>query len=164
MKEVDIYDEFSEDSFTDDEPPFMDEPIESDNEPMYGGAKRKKQAVPSDPSAPITVVKADAPAPAAAPVPAAAPAPAAPAPVPTPIPVVEETDDDISTEDEDDAKSTASAASSQSSTSTIDCLSRDPLFLVLSQYLSNDSGNIVDVLCKINKNLKRLVKAFEKKI
>ena len=54
--------------------------------------------------------------------------------------------------------SSSSSASEASSTSTTRMLSSDPLFLVLYQYLVNNKGeNIVTVLDKINKNLKKLV-------
>ncbi len=52
---------------------------------------------------------------------------------------------------------------SQSTSSTVDCLSRDPLFLVLSKYLANDQGNIVDALYKINKTLKKILKVVDDK-
>jgi hypothetical protein len=65
-------------------------------------------------------------------------------------------DEDISTENESDNES-KSDSDNESDSSTIDQLSRDPLFLVLSQYLSNKDGNIVDALYKINKTLKKLL-------
>lgn len=68
-------------------------------------------------------------------------------------------DDDVSTEEDDDD----SDDGAKSETSTIDALSKDPLFLVLSEYLSNDQGNIVDALFKINKSLKKMIKLMKKK-
>ena len=53
-------------------------------------------------------------------------------------------------------KSRASESSEASSTSTTSLLANDPLFIVLSQYLSNKDGNIVDALYKINKTLKKI--------
>lgn len=67
-------------------------------------------------------------------------------------------DDDVSSEDSNDDEDEA-----KSETSTIDALSKDPLFLVLSEYLSNDKGNIVDALFKINKSLKQIIKMMQKK-
>jgi hypothetical protein len=64
-------------------------------------------------------------------------------------------DEDISTENESENEKEESDDESESS--TIDQLSRDPLFLVLSQYLSNKDGNIVDALYKINKTLKKIL-------
>lgn len=63
--------------------------------------------------------------------------------------------DNESTESED----------SESESSTIDCLSRDPLFLVLSQFLTSEKKNIniVDALCKINKSLKHIIKILKHK-
>lgn len=56
------------------------------------------------------------------------------------------------------SSSSSSSSSVASSTSTTRMLSSDPLFLVLYQYLVNNKGeNIVTVLDKINKNLKKLV-------
>lgn len=70
--------------------------------------------------------------------------------------------DEISDEEEDDVSSEGSDASDVSGGSTIDQLSRDPLFLVLSQYLSNKDGNIVDALDKINKSLKKIIHIMKK--
>ena len=61
---------------------------------------------------------------------------------------------------------------SQSSISTTDLLSKDPLFLVLSEFLMNDetgdnivnvAGDIVKVLSKINSKLGRIADVLEKK-
>lgn len=79
-----------------------------------------------------------------------------------PIVVIKKQEEMSGSEYEPESEDDVSSESSNGSDSTVDCLSRDPLFLVLSQYLSNSEGNIVDVLCKINKSLKRLVKALEK--
>lgn len=52
--------------------------------------------------------------------------------------------------------------STTSSVSTTEILGRDPLFLVLSEFLMDEEGNnIVHILGKINKNLSRLAKALE---
>lgn len=62
---------------------------------------------------------------------------------------------------EDEFKSDASE--SNSSVSTTELLGRDPLYLVLSSFLSNEEGeNIVDVLNKINRNLAKLVAVLDK--
>jgi hypothetical protein len=53
------------------------------------------------------------------------------------------------------ALSRTSSKNSRQSMRTIDALSQDPLFLVLTQFLSNsDSVNMVDALLEINKTLK----------
>jgi hypothetical protein len=60
-------------------------------------------------------------------------------------------------EDSDETKSTSS---------TVECLSRDPLFLVLSNFLmATDAkkGSITDALFSINKSLKKIAKLLEKK-
>ena len=76
--------------------------------------------------------------------------------------------EDISSEEDEDLSdggshkshksraSTSSKSSEASSTSTTSLLANDPLFIVLSQYLSNKDGNIVDALYKINKTLKKI--------
>lgn len=147
MEVVDIYDSdsFSEDSFDGD---------------YDGGGGSKKSFPPADhikPPAkkePLTVIKAEDIAP---------PTSSTSLPVhvitevstpyqPCPARTSEIEDDDVSSEDED----------AKSETSTIDALSKDPLFLVLSEYLSNDKGNIVDALFKINKSLKQIIKLMEK--
>jgi hypothetical protein len=57
----------------------------------------------------------------------------------------------------------ASDSDTASSVSTTELLGRDPLYLVLSSFLSNEEGeNIVDVLSKINRNLAKLVVALDK--
>lgn len=75
-------------------------------------------------------------------------------------------DDDVSSEDvpqsgtndDDDNESTTS------SVSTTEILGRDPLFLVLSEFLMDEEGNnIVHILSKINKNLSRVAKALEER-
>ena len=60
-------------------------------------------------------------------------------------------------EDSDETKSTSS---------TVECLSRDPLFLVLSNFLmATDAkkGSITDALFSISKSLKKIAKLLEKK-
>lgn len=53
---------------------------------------------------------------------------------------------------------------STSSVSTTELLGRDPLFLVLSEFLMDEEGNnIVHVMQKINKNLSKIAKALEKR-
>lgn len=69
----------------------------------------------------------------------------------------------VSSEARSDSESDSDSDSDTGSDSTVDCLSRDPLFLVLSQYLANPRGNIVDILCKINKNLKRIADKLDKR-
>lgn len=61
------------------------------------------------------------------------------------------------------SESDASSVSSDDSSSTVECLSKDPLFMVLSNYLkcSNNKLNIVDVLYKIHKDLKAIRKALK---
>lgn len=68
-----------------------------------------------------------------------------------------EEEEEVSSEDSD------SETESQSSSSTIECLSRDPLFLVLSNFMSTDKGNITHALFKINKSLKKIITLLEKK-
>lgn len=74
---------------------------------------------------------------------------------------------DFATFEENDTEEHSGGASyteSSSTVSTTELLGRDPLFLVLSQFLmSDDGGNIVDALMKINKHLSKLVKVFEQK-
>lgn len=77
--------------------------------------------------------------------------------------------DDISESQSNDKKlvdietlSTRSESSSSSNTSdvasTVELLSRDPLYMVLSEYFMSKRGNnIIDILEKINKNLEKLV-------
>ena len=55
-------------------------------------------------------------------------------------------------------------AESTESSDTIKKLSADPLFLVLSNFLSNGDENIVDVLLKINKNLEKLQNGVNKSL
>ena len=81
--------------------------------------------------------------------------------MPPACPKKKEDDETVST-DSDDSDDDETASDTASETSTIEALSRDPLFLVLSHYLSNDKGNIVDALYKINKTLKQLVKQLKK--
>lgn len=53
--------------------------------------------------------------------------------------------------------------STTSSVSTTEILGRDPLFLVLSEFLMDDEGNnIVHILQKINKNLSKIAKSLDK--
>lgn len=59
---------------------------------------------------------------------------------------------------DDDAQSEAASDISGGSINTIEMLSKDPLFLVLSKTFVNSEGhNIVDVLSKINTNLEKLL-------
>jgi hypothetical protein len=78
----------------------------------------------------------------------------------------EEKDEDENEKDSKGGKSDdSSSEDSESESSTIDCLSRDPLFLVLSQFLTSEKKNIniVDALCKINKSLKHIIKILKHK-
>jgi hypothetical protein len=51
-----------------------------------------------------------------------------------------------------------------STVSTTELLGKDPLFLVLSEFLMDEEGNnIVHALQKVNKNLSKIVKLLEKK-
>jgi hypothetical protein len=162
-QEVDIYnDSFSEDSFQIEDdinelhsashsasPETLNKTgIESS--PMLGGGISSKK------TSELTVIKQVAPAVSRMPV-----------NVRTHEVDVEDSDasEDISSEEEDDLsdggshkshKSSRSTASETSSTSTTSLLANDPLFIVLSQYLSNKDGNIVDALYKINKTLKKI--------
>ena len=63
-----------------------------------------------------------------------------------------------------DAEFGMGSETAESSTDTIDKLSADPLFLVLSNFLSSGDENIVDALLKINKNLEKLQKGINKSI
>ena len=56
------------------------------------------------------------------------------------------------------SSSSSSSSSSISSANTIEQLSSDPLFLVLSQFLMSGDKNIVDALLDINKTLKQIAK------
>jgi len=163
-KEVDIYnDSFSEDSFQ----------IEDDINELKGGSdKTSIEASPmlggdvsSKKTSELTVIKQVAPAVSRMPV--------------VDVEASEDSDasEDISSEEEveyDEVQSdggshkshksrksrassrASTASSSASSTSTTSLLANDPLFIVLSQYLSNKDGNIVDALYKINKTLKKI--------
>jgi hypothetical protein len=84
-------------------------------------------------------------------------------------------DADVDDEEEEDAEDDSDAADmvgggsgsdsdaeTSSTVSTAEILGRDPLFLVLSEFLMDDEGNnIVHILSKINKNLSKLTKALE---
>lgn len=59
--------------------------------------------------------------------------------------------------DDEDSRSHGSHSEGSRSDDTIECLSKDPLFLVLGEYLSNDKGNIVDALFAINNSLKTII-------
>ena len=139
MQEVDIYandsETFSTDSYQDsiDESPA--DSVES-VEPIPP-AHQEGGAKHHKAAEPIVVIKKDEPQ-------------------PQPIKEYEES---VSSE----SGSESDSESSSGSDSTVDCLSRDPLFLVLSQYLANSKGNIVDILCKINKNLKRIADSLDKR-
>jgi hypothetical protein len=63
-----------------------------------------------------------------------------------------------------DAEFGMGSETAESSTDTIDKLSADPLFLVLSNFLSSGDENIVDALLKINKNLEKLQKGINKSL
>jgi hypothetical protein len=82
---------------------------------------------------------------------------------------VDEYDDDENEYDDEDEnidnniEGGASVADTTSTVSTTELFGRDPLYLVLSSFLSNDDGeNIVDVLGKINRNLAKLVAVLDK--
>ena len=66
-------------------------------------------------------------------------------------------DSDKDSDNESDKDSDISA-STASTTSTVNKLSSDPLFFVLSQFLMNDNGNIVDALNNIDTTLKAMNK------
>jgi hypothetical protein len=77
----------------------------------------------------------------------------------------EDEDEDECDEDEEDCDQAggASDADTASTVSTTKLFGRDPLYLVLSSFLSNEDGeNIVDVLGKINRNLAKLVAVLDK--
>jgi hypothetical protein len=140
MQEVDIYandnETFSTDSFNesfDDVPDVPDVPVVPEA-PIAQQALQDGGSKNHKTGQPIVVIKKDE--------------------VAQPIKEYEES---VSSESGSDSDSDSG------SDSTVDCLSRDPLFLVLSQYLANSKGNIVDVLCKINKNLKRIADSLEKR-
>lgn len=138
-QQVDIYD----DDFSDDS--FEDEKIETPSaSPQQEGGRAQKHSHKE----PLTVVRVDEPAPSS-------------------HSGSDNDDESVSTESDVDARSESSSSSSSRSSSsngsTVECLSRDPLFLVLSQFLSNDKGNIVDVLCDINRNLKKIARAMSKR-
>lgn len=124
-QEVDIYDDFSEDSFE-------EEKIET---PVAEPAPAKIGGKPSH-TEPLIVVRKEEEK------------------------TISEDEESISTESDNES---VSSNSSSSDGSTIECLSRDPLFLVLSQFLSNDKGNIVDALCDMNRNLKKIAHALKKR-
>ena len=63
-----------------------------------------------------------------------------------------------------DAEFGMGSETAESSTDTIDKLSADPLFLVLSNFLSSGDENIVDALLKINKTLEKLQKGINKSL
>lgn len=64
----------------------------------------------------------------------------------------------VSSSGSDVSASSLDSASSISTTSTVNKLSSDPLFFVLSQFLMNDNGNIVDSLNNIDTTLKAINK------
>lgn len=166
-QEVDIYnDSFSEDSFQIEDDinelprgvphgvPDTLNKTSTESSPMLGGAGSGSSKKTSE----LTVIKQqEAPA------------------VSRPQSVHEDSEDISSEEEEEDAdaeedadeaqsdggshkssKSSRSSSSAASTTSTTSLLANDPLFIVLSQYLSNKDGNIVDALYKINKTLKKI--------
>ena len=62
-------------------------------------------------------------------------------------------------EDSEAEDNISEGGSSADTIDTIELLSKDPLYLVLSKVLLGKNGdNLVDILEKINKNLKKLVK------
>lgn len=66
-------------------------------------------------------------------------------------------------EDPEETQDKLSNSDTASTVSTTEILGRDPLFLVLSEFLMDEEGNnIVHVLSSINKNLSKLVKALDK--
>ena len=69
-------------------------------------------------------------------------------------------------EKEEEERSSSSEISSEDDESEdsdiIDAFSKDPLFLIMGQYLSNDKGNIVDALFQINKSLKTIIHLMKK--
>lgn len=77
------------------------------------------------------------------------------------LPLVEEQEagkkEEVSSDEEEDD------SESESTSSTVECLSRDPLFLVLSNFMSNDKGNITDALFKINRSLRKIITLLEEK-
>jgi hypothetical protein len=156
-QEVDIYDDsFSEDSFSQDE--FLEEEEKQD-----GGAGKPKATAPIPKRGEeMIVVKTHELAKTPMPEAPSKPKFVAPAPPPPPscfIPM-EQPQEDVSTED-DSSSSSSSSSDDESEGSTIDYLSRDPLFLVLSQFLSCDKGNITEALFKINSSLKKIAKLLE---
>ncbi len=152
---VDIYeDSFSEDSFDFEE--------ERDREDSQEGGRLKGQpALPATPTAtppspsksskdPIVVIRDQTPV--------------VTTPVATPEPSIRDDDSVVSSESGSDSDDDTKSVSSQGS--TVDVLSRDPLFMVLGQYLScsTDSKlNIVDVLYKIHEDLKDIKKILKHK-
>lgn len=162
---VDIYDSdsFSEDSFDGD---LEYDEFEGGKSPKHSKFPTTEEIRPKSPKSPkheiITVIKAEdiQPPPVSTTtlpvhVIAPTPSPCQPCAVRT-----TEIEDDVTTEEEDEDEE--SDDDTKSETSTIDALSKDPLFLVLSEYLSNDKGNIVDALFKINKSLKQIIKLMQK--
>lgn len=161
---VDIYDSdsFSEDSFDGD---LEYDEFEGGKSPKHSKFPTTEEIRPKSPSPSkkhelITVIKAEEikPPPVSTTtlpvhVIAPTPSPCQPCAVRT-----TEIEDDVTTEEEEEE----SDDDAKSETSTIDALSKDPLFLVLSEYLSNDKGNIVDALFKINKSLKQIIKLMQK--
>lgn len=169
---VDIYDSdsFSEDSFDGD----LDEyeggrrstPLQKKEFPSSEDIRPKSPSPARKQHETITVIKAED----------ILPPPAISTSLPVHVPTfistpckpcamrTSEAEDDHSEEEEDDVSTEEDSNSEddKSETSTIDALSKDPLFLVLSEYLSNDKGNIVDALFKINKSLKQIIKLMKK--
>lgn len=159
---VDIYDSdsFSEDSFDGD---LEYDEFEGGKSPKHSKFPPTEEIRPKSPKSPkhelITVIKAeDIQLPPSTSLPvhviASTPSPCQPCAART-----SEIEDDVTTEEEEEEESDDDT---KSETSTIDALSKDPLFLVLSEYLSNDKGNIVDALFKINKSLKQIIKLMQK--
>lgn len=71
-------------------------------------------------------------------------------------------DDEGDDEDNDNKLSGGAKDDDTSSISTADILSKDPLFLVLSEFLMDEEGtNIVTMLGRINKSIKALKTALE---
>ena len=155
MQEIDIYDDdsFSEDSFDEEDLHLNDIKLEEDEE-QNGGATRKARSAPAAHGA-IEITKA----PASAPTSSQAP----PSVHVTTPPVSEIPPSKKGDEESDDDAETVSSEGSEGS--TIDALSSDPLFLVLTQFLSHSrkNCNIVDALMKIHKDLNKIVYLLEHK-
>lgn len=66
---------------------------------------------------------------------------------------------DSSNDTDDNENSSDSTEKSEGSGSTCEILSKDPLFMVLTEFLMSKNGeNICDILDKLNNNIKKLIK------